>query len=313
MAPSTWIAPAPIGPVRPGSLAEKIATSGTPSAAARCSRPVSTPTTNAAPAISRATASSGARSGTRARGVAAAIRDARSRSASVPNGTTRSTSGPERGREHPPVRLRPFLVGARGRVQQHAIGRSRGFGQRRAVEAEIRRTVRRVAQRRAGQRAVSRNRVLFPFHRMAHVIERAGERLLDAVGIVAVAAAPRRARDQRRLEEQALRVDDCVIGAAAKPAHETCRSPARSKPAIARGASSAPRPGSPPPTAGCSRTSGANASSTTQAKRASGRSRAGLRQRRHVMDHVAERGGLDEKHIGHGAFVQMVRAPYTRH
>ena len=30
----------------------------------------------------------------------------------------------QRRREHPPVRLRPFLVGARGRVQQHAIGRA---------------------------------------------------------------------------------------------------------------------------------------------------------------------------------------------
>ena len=61
-----------------GSLPTKIATSGTPSAAARCSRPVSTPTTNAAPAISRATASSGCRSGTRAARSAAAIRVARS-------------------------------------------------------------------------------------------------------------------------------------------------------------------------------------------------------------------------------------------
>jgi hypothetical protein len=84
MPPSTAIGPAPIGPVRPGSLAEKIATSGTPSAAARCRSPVSTPTTNAAPAISRATRSSGSRSGTRARAVADAMRSARWRSAAVP-------------------------------------------------------------------------------------------------------------------------------------------------------------------------------------------------------------------------------------
>ena len=40
---------------------------------------------------------------------------------------------------------------------------------------------------------------------------------------------------------------------------------------------------------------------------------AGLGQRRHVMDHIAERRGFNEKHIGHRAFVQMVRVPYTRH
>ena len=38
-APSTVIGPEPTGPVRPGSLPAKIATSGTPSAAARCSEP----------------------------------------------------------------------------------------------------------------------------------------------------------------------------------------------------------------------------------------------------------------------------------
>ena len=53
--------------VNPGSLLVKIATNGTPSAAARCISPVSTPTTNAAPAISRATSSSGRCSGTRER------------------------------------------------------------------------------------------------------------------------------------------------------------------------------------------------------------------------------------------------------
>ena len=142
--------------------------------------------------------------------------------------------------------LRPFLVGARGGVQQHAIGCGGRLGQSRAVEAEVRRAVRRVAQRQAGQRAVSRNRVLVPLHRMAHVIERAGERLLDAVGIVAVAAAPRGARNQRRFEEQPLRIDDLVVGARPQRAQEIARSPARSWPATARCAPvAAPRPGSP--------------------------------------------------------------------
>ncbi len=39
LSPSTLIGPRPTGPVRPGSLSVKIATSGTPSAAARCIKP----------------------------------------------------------------------------------------------------------------------------------------------------------------------------------------------------------------------------------------------------------------------------------
>src|SRR5674476_168917 len=76
-------------PVGSGPIAV-LGAQGTPSAAARCSSPVSTPTTNCAPAMRRATASSGARSGTRARGSADAMRSLRARSASVPHGSTRS-------------------------------------------------------------------------------------------------------------------------------------------------------------------------------------------------------------------------------
>ena len=53
--PRTNNGPLPTGPVRLGLVPAKIATSGTPSAAARCKRPVSTPTTNCAPAINFAT------------------------------------------------------------------------------------------------------------------------------------------------------------------------------------------------------------------------------------------------------------------
>ena len=122
-------------------------------------------------------------------------------------------TGPERRRQHPPVVLRPFLVGPGGGVQQHSVRFGGRLGQSRAVEAEVRRTVRRIAQRQAGQGAVSRNGVLIPLNRMGHIIERAGEHILDAVGIVAVAAASRGARNQRRFEEQPLRIDDLVIGA----------------------------------------------------------------------------------------------------
>src|SRR5665811_1949777 len=49
--PTTAIGPDPTGPVSPGLLPAKIATSGTPSAAAMYKSPVSTPTTDWAPAM----------------------------------------------------------------------------------------------------------------------------------------------------------------------------------------------------------------------------------------------------------------------
>ena len=51
--------------------------------------------------------------------------------------------------------------------------------------------------------------------RMLHVVERGRSALADAVDVIAVAAAAREARDQRRFEEQTLCIDDLVIAAAA--------------------------------------------------------------------------------------------------
>src|SRR5262249_17546610 len=85
--PTIAIGPRPIGPVKPGSLPAKMATNGTPSAAARCTSPVSTPTTKDAPATNRNMRSSGCLSGTLASTKAAARRSLRTRSASVPQGS----------------------------------------------------------------------------------------------------------------------------------------------------------------------------------------------------------------------------------
>ena len=60
-------------------------------------------------------------------------------------------------------------------------------------------------------------------------------------------------------------------------------------------------------TAGCSRTSGAKASSTTQPNRACGRCAPRLGHRRHVVDHIAERGGLDEQDFGHDGSAGVAR------
>ncbi len=89
------------------------------------------------------------------------------------------------------------------------------------------------------------------------------------LGVIAVAAAAREARDQRRFEQQTLGVDDLVIAAAAERAAKAASSRhvdgERSAPRQRRDAT-----GMTSDTAGWRPTSGANASSTTQAKRAPG-------------------------------------------
>ena len=107
---------------------------------------------------------------------------------------------------------------------------------------------------------------------MPHIVEPGRGALPDAAGVEAVAAAPGEPRGKRRFE-QALRVDDLVIAALAQRAQDNARSRARC---------AAPRclrrhlrhaTGMTSETAGCRATSGANASSTAQENRASGRAR----------------------------------------
>ncbi len=107
--PTTAIGPQPSGPVRPGSLPMKIPTSGTPSAAATWSNPVSTPTTTEAPAISAATSSSGLRSGTSPHPNAATTSSLRRRSAADPQGS---------------ITLKPRSTSARASVSQCDGGHS---------------------------------------------------------------------------------------------------------------------------------------------------------------------------------------------
>ena len=172
--------------------------------------------------------------------------------------------------QHPPVLLRPFLSGLRGRVQQHAVGLGRARRETCAVEAEVRRSLARIAQRLGGQRAVARNRVLLPFDRMLDVVEPRRRGLLDALAVVAAPPSLRITRDQRRLE-QPLRVDDLVERPPFQRTAERRHLTPRRWPATASGASAGPPPGSPRRPPDAARTSGANASSTTQEKRTSGR------------------------------------------
>ena len=77
----------------------------------------------------------------------------------------------ERSRKLDPVRHRPFLLAPRRRVQQHDLARWPLSHQRRAIEPEIDRAIRRIAKRLSGEHAVARDRVQRSIDAMVLVIE----------------------------------------------------------------------------------------------------------------------------------------------
>ena len=159
--------------VQPGSVPTKIAASGTPSAAARCSNPVSTPTTKAARAIIRATSSSGCsgRHSVHSAPPRRCLRCAAARLRCPTAAPARSRAPQALAPSFDPVRHRPFLLGPRGRVQQDDLTRRRAAHQRRAIEPEIRRPVGRVSQHLAGEHAIARDRVQRAIDAVTHVVE----------------------------------------------------------------------------------------------------------------------------------------------
>ena len=120
-------------------------------------------------------------------------------------------------------------------MQQHrvAFGRS---AKARAVEPEIGRALRRIAEREAAQDAIALDRMQRAADAVANVVERRRERLADARGVVAVAPAMGEARDDRGAQ-QTLTVDDLIVtrrpdGAqAAADFAERCRREKRLPPA----------------------------------------------------------------------------------
>ena len=121
------------------------------SSAARCSRPVSTPTTNAARAIIRATPSSGCMVGTRAPGTARRSRRCAAARPRCPTAARRKSARRKRARKLDPARHRPLLLGPRGRVQQNDVTRTLAGAQRRAIETEVGRSVGRIAEHLGGR------------------------------------------------------------------------------------------------------------------------------------------------------------------
>src|SRR5262249_10577409 len=124
----------------------------------------------------------------------------------------------ERAAELDPALLRPQLVLAAGHGQENEIGAgNRSLLAR--VQAILERAAVAVAERRGGEAAIALDRVQALRHRVAHVVEPRGERLPRARAVEPMFRAVRRGTDQRALE-QALRVDDRVIGLLAQRAAE---------------------------------------------------------------------------------------------
>ena len=229
-------------------------------------------------------------------------RSLRRRSASVPHGSTTairaaaSACASSIQRRH-----RPFLLGPRGRVQQDRVARAARAGQRRAIEPKIGRPVRRISERHGGQQPVARDRVQRAVDPMMHVVEpcapaaRARSRGRSRAG-----GRARTARSAPSAPGPARRSPSSCVCVAHRARNARDLAPGRRAAAAAR-RQRRDATGMTLSTARCSRTSGAKASSTTQPMRASGRCAARVAHRRHVMDHVAERGRLDEQDIGHRA------------
>ena len=104
---------------------------------------------------------------------------------------------------------------------------------------------------------------------MMHVVEPRCGALAHALAVVAVTAAAREARDQRRAQ-QPLRVDHRLMRSAPASRAGMRRSRAMCPRSTARARQRRDATGMTLSTARCSRTSGAKASSTTQPMRASG-------------------------------------------
>ncbi len=132
-----------------------------------------------------------------------------------------------------PVRLRPQLVGAARRVEEHdvrAIGQRAGRRQaaRRARSAAVRRRRSRARPRRAG--GSGRSKCWSRVDRVVHVVGERRERLADARAVGAVPRAAREPRDQRALH-LLLQIEHRVV---ARRAADRARNAAISRHVAAR-------------------------------------------------------------------------------
>src|SRR6185295_8915548 len=102
----------------------------------------------------------------------------------------------ERTSQRNPAFLRPFLARLGSGVQQDRIGLRRHARERSALEAIARLTLRLVAKRETGQRAITRDRMYVARYVVMHVIKSRGKFFADAVAVVAMTLAARDFRDK---------------------------------------------------------------------------------------------------------------------
>jgi hypothetical protein len=183
-------------------------------------------------------------------------------------------------------------------VEENAVARPGRIRETAARKPEIDRAVGRVAKREAGQHAIARDGMEIARDAMLHAVKRGRRTLANAVRVVAMTAAPREPGDQRRFEKKPLRIDDLVITASAQRANEIrdlvpCRRRQQALPPASRGDRNDLRNRGMKPHEGRERLLHHPRKSRIR------KPAARIRQRGHVMDHVAERGRLDEQNLGH--------------
>ena len=111
------------------------------------------------------------------------------------------------GEESAPAFFRPQLVVPAGRMQCHHVRGSRHLGGVNHLHAVARFPCNPIAERSGAELAVTRDRVLCPWHRMTLLIGQRGERFARAAPCVTMAHAFGLQRYPRALQ-QALQVDD---------------------------------------------------------------------------------------------------------
>src|SRR3954471_2158950 len=136
------------------------------------------------------------------------------------------------------------------------------------------------------------------------VVQHRGERFADADAVVAVAAPPRQAGD-RRGAYQPLAIDDVVEAARADGA-EAGSDLAERRRRVKRAAPAPPGDGNDLIDGRIQPHQGRESLLAQPRQPRLGPRPARLGHRRHVMDHIAERRGLDEKNVGHRAFRALI-------
>ena len=97
-------------------------------------------------------------------------------------------------------------------MEQDAVRRCARLPNRVARQAEVGATIRHVAERKASERAVARDRVQIARDAMLDVVEPRRRRLADAACVIAVPAAMGEARNDGGAQET-LSIDDLVVRA----------------------------------------------------------------------------------------------------